>query len=157
MVLLWFSSTDFQQRVDRSLQMFDGSQSAIDFALADRLPIWNTAINMYQDHPINGVGARAFRMVYAEYAEPGDVWVEQQGSGLHAHHWVLELLSETGSIGLLLMLLMCVLIYRHVRLVFNHHTVWPYATALLAAMLPGGFAVFVVFFVLVDLFVGGCW
>ncbi len=135
-VLLWFSSTDFQQRVDRSLQMFDGSQSAIDFALADRLPIWNTAINMYQDHPINGVGARAFRMVYAEYAEPGDVWVEQQGSGLHAHHWVLELLSETGSIGLLLMLLMCVLIYRHVRLVFNHHAVWPYATALLAAMLP---------------------
>ncbi len=118
------------------MQLLDGSQSAIDYALADRLPIWQTAINIYQDHPINGVGARAFRKVYAEYAEPGDVWVKQQGSGLHAHHWVLELLSETGSIGMLLMLVMCVLIVRHVRPVFNHHTVWPYAAALLAAMLP---------------------
>ncbi len=135
-VTLWFTSTDFQQRVDRSLQLLQGNQAAIDFALADRLSIWQTALNMYQDHPINGVGARAFRKVYADYAEPNDVWVAQQTSGLHAHHWVLELLAETGSVGLLLMLWMLVVVIRYVRHSFNRSVVWPYGVALMAALLP---------------------
>nr|WP_255590595.1 O-antigen ligase family protein [Marinicella sp. NBU2979] len=135
-LLLWLTSTDFQQRVDRSLQLLQGEQSAIDFALADRLPIWHTAWNMYQAHPLNGVGPRAFRQVYAEYAEPGDVWVAQQGGGLHAHHWVLEIMAETGTIGMVLMLLMWVMMWRYVRGHFNQNQVWPYGVALLAAFLP---------------------
>lgn len=133
---LWFSSEAFQQRIDRTLSLFQGDVAAVDHALADRLPIWTTALNMYAEHPINGVGARAFRMAYKEFAETGDVWVANEGTGLHAHHWVLELLSETGTIGFLLMLFLMVVLFQHVRLSFRSNQVWPYATALLAAMLP---------------------
>lgn len=135
-VVLWFASNDFQQRVDRSMQLLQGEQSAIDHALADRLPIWQTAWRMYQAHPINGVGARAFRQVYAEHAPVGDIWVAQQGGGLHAHHWVLEILAETGTIGMVMMVVLMILMIRHVRGTFNNDRVWPYGVALLAAFLP---------------------
>ena len=135
-VVLWFASSDFQQRVDRSMQLLQGEQSAIDHALADRLSIWQTAWHMYQAHPINGVGARAFRQIYAEHAAAGDVWVAQQGGGLHAHHWVLEIMAETGTIGMVMMLMLLVLLFRHVRGTFNEDRVWPYGVALLAAFLP---------------------
>ncbi len=134
--LLWIVSADFQQRIERSVALLDGDVQAIDFALADRLPIWQTALNMYVDHPINGVGARAFREVYVDYAEPGDVWVAQQGGGLHAHHWVLELLAETGTIGLMLMLWAMVMVISYVKNNFQSAEVWPYGVALMAALLP---------------------
>lgn len=133
---LWFMSDDFQQRVERSVQVFQGDIQAIDYALADRLPIWQTAINMYQDHPINGVGARAFRKAYVDYAESNDVWVAQEGSGLHAHHWILEILAETGTIGLLLIVAMMVLLVKHTRAYFQTNYVWPFGVALMAALLP---------------------
>lgn len=136
MAILYATSNDFQQRIDRSAQIFKGDLTAIDFALADRLPIWKTALNMYQAHPINGVGARAFRKAYEDYAEADDVWVAQQGSGLHAHHWVLELLAETGTIGVMLFMVMLLLLVRHVQTVFQKNVVWPYTVALMAALLP---------------------
>ena len=135
-LLLWYFSADFKQRVDRSIHVLNGDVSALDYALADRLPIWHTAIEMYQSHPINGVGASAFRSVYQDFAAEDDVWVQQQGQGLHAHHWVLEVMAETGSVGLLLMLLLWVVLIRYVRPVFADDAVWPAGVALLAAMLP---------------------
>jgi len=136
MMALWFISEDFQQRVDRSVQLFQGDLQALDYALADRLPIWKTAINMYQDHPINGVGARAFRKAYDEYAESDDVWVAQKSGGLHAHHWVLEILAETGTIGFILIVAMLVLIVRYSRAYFQNNQVWPFGVSLMAALLP---------------------
>ncbi|TDR19592.1 O-antigen ligase family protein [Marinicella litoralis] len=136
LVSLWFISDDFQKRMERSVVVFQGDMKAIDYALADRLPIWQTALNMYQDHPINGVGARAFRKAYVAYAETNDVWVAQQGSGLHAHHWVLEILAETGTIGLLIFVAMLAWVVRLTRPCFQSNQVWPFGVALMAALLP---------------------
>ena len=135
-VTLWLVSNDFQKRIDRSLGWLQSGDKTIDFALSDRLPIWKTALNMYVEHPVNGIGARAFRQVYTEYSEPDDTWVAQKGSGLHAHHWVLEVLAETGTIGMLLMLWMMVMLVRFVKKDFQKNSVWPFAVALMAAMLP---------------------
>ena len=46
---------------------------------------------------------RAFHEAYADYAAPGDHWLDpDHGTGaLHAHQWLLEVLSETGVPGLL--------------------------------------------------------
>ncbi|MCX7554556.1 O-antigen ligase family protein [Marinicella sp. S1101] len=134
--VLWFSSNAFQQRVERSMALFEGDVSAIDFALADRLPIWHTAIDMYKSHPINGVGARAFRVAYADHAGADDVWLATQGSALHAHHWLLEVLAETGTLGLILMAMLLWALIKYVRPVFRQNQVWPFAVGLLAAMLP---------------------
>ena len=94
-------SPSFEVRVERTLRAGDGDA---DFALAGRVPIWTTAENMVRAHPLNGVGVRGFRHAYAEYASADDPWVDPtSGIGAaHAHQLVLELMTETGVIGLLL-------------------------------------------------------
>lgn len=59
-------------------------------------------MQMTADHPVNGIGVRNFRDVYKRYARPDDPFTggTQQGA-FHAHHWLLEVLSETGVIGLI--------------------------------------------------------
>jgi O-antigen ligase len=135
-LLMWQFSADFQQRVSRSMQLLQGDQQAIDFALADRLPIWHTAVNMYLAHPYNGVGPRAFRKAYQDHAAADDVWLAHSGKALHAHHWVLEIMAETGTIGLLIMIW---LIFRQSKAHwhrFRDPVIWPFGVALLAALLP---------------------
>lgn len=93
-------------RVDRTLAALSGDAEGVDHALAYRLPIWRAALAIAADHPVNGVGVRGYRRVYAEYAGPGDHWLDpDHGTGaLHPHQIVLEILAETGVIGLALWL-----------------------------------------------------
>lgn len=101
-----YTSDAFEARLQRTLQIFDGTTHELDFALAGRAQIWHTASAMIAAHPVNGVGVRGFRYAYAQYAAPGDTFVQADGSGAaHAHQLVLEVLSETGAIGLALWLL----------------------------------------------------
>jgi O-antigen ligase len=97
-------SVRFDARVQRTLLILHGSMADIDAASAGRLRIWTTALRMTAAHPVAGVGVRGFRYAYAQYAQPGDNFVDaKSGEGaFHAHQIVLEVLSETGGIGLLL-------------------------------------------------------
>ncbi|MFT5140740.1 MAG: O-antigen ligase, partial [Lysobacterales bacterium] len=99
----YMASPLFQSRIEQSLQVFEGTDAAVDFASSERLPIFSTALRMYAAHPINGVGVRAFPVAYPSYAEPGDVHVMKSGGEIgakHAHNVVLEVLADTGTIGL---------------------------------------------------------
>lgn len=95
-------SERFGARVQRSLLVLGGTESAVDDASAGRIRIWRTAWKMTLAHPFNGVGARGFRYAYADYAAPGDPFVDPAtGIGAsHAHQIVLEVTSETGLAGL---------------------------------------------------------
>ncbi|MCB1585586.1 MAG: O-antigen ligase family protein [Xanthomonadales bacterium] len=135
LVSLWFISPEFQNRIERSMAVLDGSQSGLDFALANRLPIWQTSWNMFSEHPINGVGAHAFRNAYSQYAESDDVWQKQGGVGMHAHHWLLEILSETGLAGLLLMIFAMYQLIKFVKLNYDP-SMWPFMVAIVCAFLP---------------------
>ena len=98
-------SDKFQDRVLRTGAALDGGSEGLDFALSGRLSIWRTAIDMSLAHPVNGVGVRGFRDAYATYAAKDDPWladVEHGAAAFHAHQIVLEVLSETGLMGLLL-------------------------------------------------------
>lgn len=98
-----FDSGGFQSRIERSLLAIEGTPQALDEAAAGRLSIWGTAIDMIRAHPLTGVGARGFRYDYPEHAAPGDRFVDagtKEGAS-HAHQIVLEVLSETGIVGLL--------------------------------------------------------
>ncbi|WP_430392397.1 O-antigen ligase family protein [Dyella sp. 20L07] len=111
----WKTSDRFQLRMDRTLQALQGSDQSVDAALSGRLDIWRTSLAMYTAHPINGVGVRAFRNAYPIYAPSNDHFVvsdEACGVGegaCHAHQWVLEVLTETGTLGLLCWLVAIVL------------------------------------------------
>lgn len=98
----YISSPELRARFERTEAALVGETSGIDHALSGRVSIWKAALKMSADHPINGIGVRNFRDVYKHYAQPDDPFIggEQQGA-YHAHHWFLEVLSETGVIGLI--------------------------------------------------------
>ena len=103
----WIADRDspaFAARVDRTLLVLGGSEGALDQASAGRVRIWKTALRMAAAHPVAGVGVRGFRYAYPQFAAPGDAFVAAGGDegALHAHQIVLEVLAETGTIGLLL-------------------------------------------------------
>ncbi len=108
-------SERFAERVDRTLSLLDGSRAGIDYALAGRVPIFETAATMAAGNPVNGVGVRNFRHAYPEYAAADDPWVaaDRSRGAAHPHYWPLEVLAEQGAIGALAWLaVLIVLIHR---------------------------------------------
>jgi O-antigen ligase len=102
-VVALHDSSAFGARWQRSLLALQGSQQALDEAGAGRVSIWGTALRMIAAHPVVGVGVRGFRYAYPEFAQPGDAFVDASGEGAaHAHQIALEVVSETGVIGLIL-------------------------------------------------------
>ncbi len=129
-----------QARVQRTLQAFNGTERGLDDALAMRLPIWSVSVRMARANPLNGVGVRAFRYAYPEYAQADDIWLTiQPGRGaLHAHQIVLEIWTETGLIGLVLWLAGLILVLRRWRAasVPDRTSAWPWAVALVSMCFP---------------------
>lgn len=121
--IAWKTSERFHARMEKTLVALQGSDQAVDTALSGRLDIWRTSLRMFEAHPINGVGVRGYRYAYPQVAAPNDHFVvsgEACGVGegaCHAHQLVLEVLTETGTIGLLLWLAAAVLALRHWRAV----------------------------------------
>jgi len=116
--IAWKASARFHERVEHTLLALQGTDQSIDAALSGRLEIWHTGIAMFMAHPVNGVGVRGFRYAYPQYAAANDRFVvttEACGVGegaCHAHQLVLEVLAETGTLGLLLWLAAVVLAWR---------------------------------------------
>jgi O-antigen ligase len=83
--------------------LFSGNYEEMDAATSARLPIWQTASKMVKDHWLNGIGARGFRYIYPQYAAPDDIFMKLNPTSgpTHPHQITLEILVETGVIGLL--------------------------------------------------------
>ena len=117
----YFASPLFQERIESTRSAYLGKSAGIDKAVLDeatsnRLPIFTTAWSMYLHHPINGVGVRAFPVAYMVYAAKDDIHIRKSGGAsgaTHAHNVVLEVMADTGSIGLLGLLLGAVLALRY--------------------------------------------
>ena len=84
------------------VEIFSGDRERVDEALSQRLSIWETAANMVHAHWLNGVGPRGFRYAYADFATAQDFWTHAEPSRIptHPHQLLLEVLVETGIIGL---------------------------------------------------------
>ncbi|MFC5580536.1 O-antigen ligase family protein [Rhodanobacter terrae] len=114
----WKTSVRFHDRMQRTLLVLNGTDQSIDTALSGRLEIWHASLGMIAAHPVNGVGVRGFRYAYPQYAPANDRFVatgEACGVGegaCHAHQVLLEVLTETGAIGLLLWLAAVVVAWR---------------------------------------------
>ena len=91
-----------RERIVRTTYALTADQAGVDIALSGRARIWGAAACMVREHPINGVGAGEFRLAFpACDPEPGVMAIWGTGPALHAHQILLEILSETGSLGLL--------------------------------------------------------
>ena len=108
--IAWKSSARFQDRMTRTLLVLQGTGQSVDTALSGRLDIWHASVRMIAAHPVNGVGVRDFRYAYPRYAPANDHFVVSEeacgvGEGAcHPHQLVLEILTGTGALGLLLWL-----------------------------------------------------
>lgn len=97
---------ELHDRITRSEAVFAGGLAGLDTASNGRIRIWGAALCMAREHPVAGVGVRGYRDAYARCAPAMPTpppWGE--GGALHAHQIVLEVLSETGMIGLMLWLI----------------------------------------------------
>ena len=102
---LGIASPDVRERIERTTHALSADGTGVDSALSGRARIWGAALCMARTHPVNGVGARGFREAFpACDPQAGETPAWGEGPALHAHQIVLEVLSETGVIGLLLWL-----------------------------------------------------
>lgn len=100
-------------RFERTEAALSGEEAGIDHALSGRIEIWRVAWHMTLERPLTGVGVRGFRCAYPDHARAEDQFLRPGGGSrcdgdpygaYHAHQIVLEVLSETGFVGLLLWL-----------------------------------------------------
>ncbi|MDA8217729.1 MAG: O-antigen ligase family protein [Dehalococcoidales bacterium] len=66
-----------------------------NWAIVERMAVWQAAWGMFEAHPFLGVGPGNYPTAYADFAMPG--WNQAMG---HAHNLYLNLLAETGVVGL---------------------------------------------------------
>jgi putative inorganic carbon (HCO3(-)) transporter len=105
LALLWiggFVPLSIQQRIESAPQDFVGFRdvrgmpiSDENFAIVERLAHWQAAIYMADAHPFIGVGLGNYEVAYPTYRVPS--WPNPLG---HAHNDYLNLLAETGIVGL---------------------------------------------------------
>jgi O-antigen ligase len=115
--VVWKTSSRFDARMERTLTALHDSRHAVNYAASGRLDIWRVSARMIAAHPLLGVGVRDFRDAYPRYAPANDHFVTAEACGVgegacHPHQIVLEVLSDTGAIGLALWLAAAVLALR---------------------------------------------
>ena len=137
----YLASPLFQERLDVTRAFTTGTETAADVSSMERIPIFTAAFTMYRAHPFNGVGVRAFPRAYMIYAEPGDIHIEKSGGksgATHAHNVLLEVMSDTGTIGLLGLLAALAFLWRRYRGITpaERNDAFPFALAVLLILFP---------------------
>jgi O-antigen ligase len=129
--------------MQHTLTALGGSAQDINEATTGRLDIWRNSVAMIAAHPLTGVGVRDFRYAYPHYAPANDHFMTAESCGdgegaCHAHQLVLEILTETGAIGLLLWLMGVVMAWRAWHRVDSaaRDDAFPLTVCLLAMLFP---------------------
>ncbi|TAN01025.1 MAG: polymerase, partial [Rhodanobacteraceae bacterium] len=105
MGIAWKTSSRFDARMDRTLAALHDTRHAVNYASSGRIDIWRVTARMIAAHPVAGVGVRDFREAYPHFAPPNDQFVTSEACGVgegacHPHQIVLEVLADTGAVGL---------------------------------------------------------
>ena len=130
-----------QPRVESLSGLWSGDREKFEFAVTYRLSIWETALNMWSAHWLNGVGPRGFQYAYQEYNPEIDYYLLKDGrygAAKTPHFQLLEIASETGVIGLLgYLILAAVFLRRLVRIERSSlRPTFPFALVLIVALFP---------------------
>jgi O-antigen ligase len=140
-VISYLISPTVQDRVKRTLTIAQGVESAVDYASSFRLPIFRASLDMYQAHPVNGIGVRAFPVAFLVYGDADNLYlIEEDGrtAATHAHNIILEVMADTGTIGILGLILGSLLAWRAWRGMppANRQEAFPFVLALVLILFP---------------------
>ncbi|MEJ2762116.1 MAG: O-antigen ligase family protein [Gammaproteobacteria bacterium] len=92
------STKSLQKRVDKTKGLFSTNIEKIDKATSHRVDLWEVAWKIYTRNWIDGIGPRGFRDVYQKYASKDNQFYKTGET--HPHMVILEILAESGTIGL---------------------------------------------------------
>ena len=133
-----------EPRVESFSGLWSGDREQLESLTSYRLSIWETAVNMFSAHWLNGVGPRGFRFAYQEYSPEHDYFLGKKIFGdmeypaNTPHSPVLEIAAETGVLGLLgyviLFIMLLVRLYRLESKAFR--SAYPYVLTLIVALFP---------------------
>lgn len=129
----------FAVQVDKTLLAEQLTYESLNNASSGRLQIWANATRAFLDHPVNGVGVRAFRYAYPLYAPEGDIFVGADGTGaIYAHQVVFEVGSESGLVGLVGLLGFYALLLAAARRAHDDTSrfAWPFMVGVLVWWFP---------------------
>ena len=130
-------------RVESLARLWSGDREQIEIALSFRLSIWETALNMWSEHWLNGVGPRGFHYAYREFNPDTDYFLLYDGAygaAKSPHMQLLEIAAETGSIGLAGYVVLTIALLARLRRLKRDSivSVYPYALTLIVALFPLG-------------------
>ncbi len=83
----------------------------------DRLYLWGFAIEMFDDHPILGVGPMNYPVNFNSY-EKGQRYTDRGGLWRVAHSTPLQWLAETGITGSIIFILVQVALYKNWKIIY---------------------------------------
>ena len=137
-----------EHRVETLAGIWSGDRRKFEEAVSWRLSIWETAMNMWSAHWLNGVGPLGFRTAYRDYNPERDYYhefLEETGHGhliatspRAPHLPLLEIATGTGVIGVLGYVILAVYFFRRLRGLERDafRSTFPYALALIVALFP---------------------
>jgi O-antigen ligase len=123
-------------RFKSTMGLFSGDYNTINHATAIRLPIWETAFSIFKSNPINGIGPRGFRHIYENYAAPDDHHVAIDIIPTQPHIIILEILAETGLIGVIGYIFAFYLIIRFLQHSKSRKDLIPFCIPVVVSMFP---------------------
>ena len=123
-------------RYKKTLKFFSNNYASVDLSTSHRLFIWKTALIVFKSNPVNGIGARGFRYIYEDYAAPDDFFVVHNSIPTHPHIVVLEILTETGIVGLIAYLIALLLMVKMIFLCGDKKALIPFFIPVAVAIFP---------------------
>ena len=77
-----------------------GRLKALAYSIKSRSIIWDGAVEIFKDYPLLGAGPGNFRIYFPQYRSDDYFQHEISNVTLYAHNYFLDLLAETGLLGL---------------------------------------------------------
>ena len=98
------------------MNLFSSDLHVIDDATKKRLSIWRPGLEIARTYWLNGIGVRGFRYQFLKSADSDNFWMLLDPQGVtHPHMHAIEVMIETGLIGVIGYVAFFVLIIRLTR------------------------------------------
>lgn len=107
------AATDPGEIRDQDMTKTPGAYNPV----ASRLMLWESAIRMFKEHPVFGIGPGGYNRALKKYASPALLAVEKHKIDreyLNAHNGFFNLLAEFGTAGAILAILFFLLLLRKI-------------------------------------------
>jgi O-antigen ligase len=111
---------------EAAVREFSGSVMTTPGSSGDRAVMWLSALDMFKDYPLTGVGLGNFSNHFSTYmgqvvaAHRSDFFERSATFHLHTHNDYLEILSETGVLGLAAFFIFCFILIGRIKKFLAH-------------------------------------